>query len=198
MDQLNPLDYKISDMSKLQPLRGRILIAEPFMADPYFRRAVVLLIEHNNEGSFGFILNKPMSLSINDTLFNFPEFNAEVFMGGPVQPENLFFLHTLGDTLGEAEEVLPGLYWGGDFDTVKAQILAGNLEEDQIRFFVGYSGWGEGQLEEEMLSDSWIVSEANAADLMHPDTTRIWHNCLRKMGQKQSILANFPEDPALN
>lgn len=198
MDALNPLDYKISEMSKLLPMRGRILIAEPFMADPYFRRAVVLLIEHNNEGTFGFILNKPMSLTINDTLFNFPDFDADVFMGGPVQPENLFFLHTLGSELGDAEEVLPGLYWGGDFDTVKAGIMSGKVQKKDIRFFVGYAGWGEGQLEEEIAAESWLVSETTAEDLMLPDTGKIWPHCLKQMGKQHSILANFPEDPALN
>lgn len=168
------------------------------MPDPYFKRSVVLMVDHNDEGTFGFILNKPMNLSINDTLMDFPEFGVEVFMGGPVQPENLFFLHTLGEELGDVELIAPGLWWGGDFNKLKARIITGTLEPNQIRFFVGYAGWGEDQLAAEMREESWLISEPNVHDIFNTPSEDLWQESLRKMGNKHGILANFPEDPSFN
>lgn len=195
---INPLNYSISEINTLVPEKGRILISEPFMPDPYFKRSVVLLLEHNEKGSFGFILNKSIEFKLNQTLIDFPEFDTKVYMGGPVQPDHLFFIHTLGDKIDETVQISDGLFWGGDFESLKHQIAIGELRADQVRFFLGYSGWDSDQLSHELDEESWIISDINAPEILQTNPTELWRECLIKMGENCSQIANFPEDPTFN
>src|SRR5687768_9313951 len=124
---------------KAKPFKGDLLISEPFFSDPFFKRSVVLLIEHSEQGSLGFIINKPIDIKLNDALDDFPEFDAKVFFGGPVKRDNLYYIHTLGNKLEGSFEVAPGLFWGGDFEMLKELIRRHEITPDQIRFYVGYS-----------------------------------------------------------
>src|SRR4029077_16781585 len=99
-----------------KPEKGKILISEPFLNDPNFKRTIILLAEHNEEGSIGFILNKPTNLKIKDTIEDFPEFDAIVYYGGPVQLNTLQFIHKAGDIIEGSLEIADGLFWGGSFD----------------------------------------------------------------------------------
>ncbi|MCF8367375.1 MAG: YqgE/AlgH family protein [Bacteroidales bacterium] len=182
----------------IKPGPGKILISEPFLFDYYFKRSVVLLAEHNKEGSFGVIINKPMSISFNEVVKDFPEFDARVFLGGPVNTNSLFYIHTLGDSIGESLEILDGLYWGGDLERVKELILLGQLDETNFRFFIGYSGWMPRQLEKELKRDSWLVSGINAHRIMTADTEKLWQETLLDLGEKYRHWINFPSEPALN
>ena len=110
---------KIDDIMKIKtnnikPGRGKILISEPLLMDYYFKRSVVLLAEHNDEGSFGVIMNKPLAVKLNEVVKDFPEFDSEIYLGGPVQSDSLFFIHTLGDKIEGSQEIIEGIYWGGE------------------------------------------------------------------------------------
>ncbi|MEO0340680.1 MAG: YqgE/AlgH family protein, partial [Bacteroidota bacterium] len=93
---------------------GIVLLAEPFMLDRYFRRSAILLCEHNEEGSIGFIMNRPLDLNIDGLIQDFPEFEAEVFYGGPVGNDTIHYIHNLGDLLEDSVKISSGVYWGGE------------------------------------------------------------------------------------
>jgi len=183
---------------KIKPQTGRLLIAEPFMQDPYFKRSVVLLTEHNERGSFGLILNKPIPMYLNEVLENAPVFDSKLSLGGPVQNETLHYLHTKGSLIPNSKEVMSGIFWGGDFETIKRLIFSGELKPGEIRLFVGYAGWAEGQLTHELDQHSWIVSKANPDLLFTSHPEDLWITILEKMGAPYSYMVNLPEDPRLN
>lgn len=184
--------------NSLQPAKGRILISEPFMGDYYFGRAVVLLAEHNEEGSFGLIMNKPAESSFNKIVQDFPPFEAPVYLGGPVATDSLFFIHTAGNDIPESSEILPGLYWGGDMEVVREMIILGQLQPSKIRFYVGYSGWEANQLEGELKRNSWLVSRETAGSLMKTKHSEMWQNYVRRMGSDYELWRRFPVDPQMN
>lgn len=194
----NPLDYSIAELNTLDLAQGRLLIAEPFMNDPYFKRSVVLLTEHKKEGSLGFILNHPLNITVNDTLRDFPEFNAQIFMGGPVQTDSLFYIHTQGDIITESEHIIDNLYWSGNFEQLKDMIIDQQIFPNEIMFFVGYSGWDYPQIKNEVKANSWIISDLNSFTISDFKDEHLWKKALQKMGPKHTVLSNFPEDPSLN
>lgn len=178
--------------------KGMLLVSEPFMMDPNFRRTVVLLTEHDEKGTVGFVLNKVLEVFPHEAISGFPPFDHPLLLGGPVQKDNLFFLHTLGDKLEGALEVGNGIWWGGDYDQVKDLISKGKVSTSQIRFYVGYSGWESGQLEKELEINSWIVAKCSAADIFETKEEELWKNVLRRMGKDYAVVADLPEDPSLN
>ena len=127
------------------PRKGDFLLSEPFMKDPSFKRAVILLCEHNQTGSFGFILNKISDFSVQELILDFPAFDAPVYLGGPVGEDTLHFLHRCGPILENSIKVRENIWWGGNFEQLKEEIRNGNIFPDDIRFFIGYSGWGVGR-----------------------------------------------------
>ena len=190
--------FKDINYNRLRPEGGRVLISEPFLYDPFFKRTVVFLVEFDEEGALGFILNKPLKVLIHDIVEEFPYFQADVHFGGPVAEESLFYLHTIGEKLEGSKEVMPGLWWGSDFDQLKSMINTRQITPNDVRFFVGYSGWGEEQLATELEEQSWIVAETDAKQVMTGADEEFWAEKLKSMGSKFAIIANFPEDPSLN
>lgn len=184
--------------NNIKPGRGKILISEPFLWDYFFKRSVVLLAEHNEEGTFGVIVNKPIKAGFNEVVKDFPEFQSKIYLGGPVQSDSLFFIHTVGEQIENSLEILPGIYWGGDIDRVREMIELGLLQPAQIRFFIGYSGWAPKQLEDELLRNSWLVSNITAHDLLNSNPKMLWSRSLRRMGKEYAHWNNFPDDPTLN
>ena len=184
--------------NNVKPARGRLLLSEPLMGDYFFGRSVVLLAEHSEEGSFGAILNKPVSADFNDVVKDFPEFDAPVYLGGPVDTENLFYIHSKGDQLEDSMEIVDGLYWGGDLETLKEMMLLKTITPDEIRFFIGYSGWAADQLETELHKNSWIIAKATQKDVMGIEPIVMWETLVNKMGEKYRYWKNFPEDPTAN
>ncbi|MCB0529514.1 MAG: YqgE/AlgH family protein [Saprospiraceae bacterium] len=172
---------------------GQLLLAEPFMQDPYFRRAVVLLCEHHDEGSIGFILNKSIEMGVNDLMSDFPKFDAEVFYGGPVQTDTLHYVHNFGEQLEESVKVSDGVWWGGDFDKLKFLISSELVQPENIRFFVGYSGWSGGQLEEEMEYGSWVAAPMDANYIFKLPPARLWSQIMYNKGDLYEIIADMPE-----
>ncbi len=192
----DPLD--LDPENALPPARGRFLVSEPFLQDPYFRRTVVLLCDHNSEGSFGFVLNRPMDLAVNDLMENMPPIGSPVNIGGPVQSENLYYLHTLGPRIEGSIEVVDGVHMGGDFDQLRAVLTTDPKLAKHVRFFVGYSGWSGNQLDQEMEQRSWLVAPADKRRIMNGKIDDLWADTLRAMGRQFAPLANFPDDPTLN
>lgn len=183
--------------NKLLPCNGRILIAEPFLPGDYFSRSAVLLVQSTEEGHVGFILNKPTDLQVKDLFKGFPDFESQAFLGGPVSGDKLFFLHTLGDKIPESLQINDNLYWSGDFDHLISLIRAGLVAEDQVRFFLGYSGWSPGQLEAEIADRSWVVVESSVEAILSSDEN-FWTESTQSIGGNALLWQNFPENPELN
>jgi len=181
-----------------KPAKGKLLVAEPFLGDPSFDRSVILITEHNEEGSVGFVLNKPLRLKMDLLLKDFPEFNAPVYHGGPVQKENLYYVHTKGNLLPNSIEMCPGLFWGGDIEAVKEMLSMGLISENDIKFFLGYSGWGKHQLADEIEQKSWIVINHNIIDIFNNEKSNPWKDILIEMGGDYRLWANSPVDPLMN
>jgi len=183
----------------LEPKTGRILISEPALRDFYFSRSVVLLAEHNEEeGTTGIIINKPINLKLKDVGKEFPDVDYPLYLGGPVHPDRLFYLHTLGDKIPGAMEIMDGLYWGGEIQKLIELIDLNMISQEQVRFFIGYSGWQPNQLNDELKEESWIVTEGSLDTIMAPKPEELWGNMLKKLGNDYAIWANFPADPVLN
>ena len=189
------IQIKTNDLS---PSKGRLLISEPFMGDYYFGRSVILLAEHNEEGSFGVILNKPVSAKFNEVLKDFPDFDAPMYLGGPVETDSLFYIHTLGEQLEGATEILDGLYWGGDIEVLKEMILLKKIDSKDVRFFIGYSGWGAEQLNTELKRNSWVIARSSKKRLLSTDPIMMWEKFLSKMGDNYKYWNKFPIDPTMN
>lgn len=182
----------------LKPSKGRLLIAEPsILGDLSFNRSIILLTEHDKNSSIGFIINKPLAYSLHDLI---PEIdcNFKVYQGGPVDQDNLYFIHKIPELLPNSIEVTKGLYWGGDFKKLSTLLNKGIVKSEDIRFFLGYSGWGKGQLYDEWESDSWLVTENRYQNIFNTHTKTLWKDNLTKLGGKYLIWANSPVDPSLN
>lgn len=183
----------------LKPQKGCLLVSEPFMEDDYFKRSVILLCDYNNEGAFGFILNNYITIKLDELLEGKFDFETDVSLGGPVASNNLYFIHTLGpDVLPGSTILLEGLYIGGDFEILKELLILGQVSSNQIKFFLGYSGWSANQLDEEMGENAWIVAEANLDEIMSDTDKDLWKKTLDKKGGKFKVISNFPNDPTLN
>ncbi|WP_229251097.1 YqgE/AlgH family protein [Emticicia sp. BO119] len=177
--------------------KGKLLIAEPFLGDPNFERSVVLLCEHNSTGSFGLVLNQTTSLHLDDVIENVYG-ELPLFIGGPVEQNTLHFIHRLGNQIEGAVDIGNGIYWSGDFESVKTLINIGKVSENDIRLFIGYSGWSAGQLVDEMNRNSWIVSETDAHFIFDTPADQFWRAILKSMGGEYKVLSNYPTDPRLN
>jgi putative transcriptional regulator len=183
---------------KTKPDIGTFLISEPFMRDGYFKRTVVLLTAQNEEGAVGYILNRPLDIQLKDVLPQCAESNLPVYLGGPVQRDNLFFIHSLGNIISNSIEIKKGLYWGGDLEVLVNLIQRNELKPDNVRFFIGYSGWSPGQLDIELSEKSWIVTKSKKEFIFNIPVEKLWGNVLKSMGNEYAQLANYPEDPSLN
>ncbi len=184
--------------NNIAPQKGRILIAEPFLSGNYFNRSVVLLVAHSTKGAVGFILNKRVEFPIHEIFPDFPEFDAKVYLGGPVSTDSVYFIHKLGEQIPGSIHVLGNLYWGGDFVELKRQIKIGLLQPSDVRFFLGYSGWDSGQLEQEIKEDSWLVTDVEEETVMRELNQASWVDFVKKAGNRYTIWENFPENPSLN
>lgn len=183
----------------LPPQKGRILISEPFLQDPNFHRTVVLLTEHGEEGSIGFVLNQSTNFEVAALIPDLDSVNEPLLQGGPVERDSLHFLHTYPD-IPEAVDLGNGIWWSGDFKEVTVGLLSGRLKPERFKFFVGYSGWGQGQLQDELDDEVWIVGEFEADQLfgVQLDDELLWREAMRKLGGNYALLANSPHNPHLN
>lgn len=185
-------------MVALKPERGRLLIAEPaILNDSSFRRSIILLTEHTDNSSVGFILNRPLNHTLNDLV---PEIDCDftVYQGGPVEQDNLYFIHKVPHLIPNSIEVANGIFWGGSFEHIKELLNNKKLKSTDIRFFLGYSGWDVNQLEDELYSNSWFVSENDYRNILSTDNETFWKDKLLQKGGKYKIWANAPSDVQMN
>ena len=184
------------ELSNHLPGPGSLLIAPPTVQDPNFFRAVVLLCEHSEAGSFGLILNRPIEAEIDILATDLSGYTGGLRFGGPVQPDTLHFLHRLD--LPEAEHVIDGVSWGGDFESLKAICLDRQVTESELKLFIGYAGWGAGQLHDEIQAGGWILTQADQDAVFSDEPDEMWRSRLRRMGGEFAVLANYPIDPRMN
>ena len=182
----------------IEPATGILLIAEPFLKDTNFLRTVVLLCEHQEQGSFGFVLNKQYHQTLDELLSDMEGFNLPVYYGGPVQMNTIHFLHQYPDLIPDSVKVSDDIFWGGNFETVTALIKNNNIDLTKIKFFIGYSGWGDGQLNNEMEEKSWLTVKANRGLVFNTNHNEIWKSSLKTLGGEYERLINYPIDPQLN
>jgi putative transcriptional regulator len=177
---------------------GVLLIAPPILQDPNFKKAVVLLCEHSDQGSFGLILNHQIAVDMIDELESLGAYKDAIHVGGPVQMDTLHFLHRFGTTVTGAVEVCPGVHWGGDFDVLQETIRDREVATTELRLYLGYAGWTAGQLEKEIDTGGWLLSRATSDLVFGLKTGSLWRRLMIKLGGEYALLANFPDEPRLN
>ncbi|MFM2394849.1 MAG: hypothetical protein RLZZ546_2832, partial [Bacteroidota bacterium] len=169
--------------SRLDLKQGKLLIAEPFMQDSHFKKTVLALCDYSiKDGAVGFILNRPTNLKMDEVMNNFPDFDSIIYYGGPVANDTIHYIHRKGDLVEGSREIMPGLYWGGDFNKLKFLIKNDVIKPYDIRFYIGYSGWTPGQLEEEIDINSWVIGDL---DINYPfliKSHELWQKCLHHKG----------------
>jgi putative transcriptional regulator len=180
------------------PEKGKILISEPFLPDTFFNRSIVYLTDHTPQGSVGFILNKKLDLKLSSAIAGFDDWDENINMGGPVAPDTLHYLHSLGDLIPDSILIEDNIWWGGDIDAIRDLISTKKITQSQIRFFLGYSGWSAGQLERELREDSWIIARVKSEIIMNSRGDNTWKRVLRSFKNKYRIWADFPDSPDMN
>ena len=186
-------------MTTNQLQKGVLLLSEPsVLTDKSFTRAVILLADYNDEGSVGFILNKPSKYSLNDLI---PEIKANftVYKGGPVEVDNLYFIHTIPNIIPNSIEISNGIFWGGNFELTCDLINSGTIDKNCIRFFLGYTGWSVNQLERELEFKNWVVTQNNyKKEILKKPSSDFWKEKIESLGGDYLIWCNSPENPLLN
>lgn len=179
--------------------KGKLLIAEPsIIGDLSFNRSVILLADHNKKGSVGFIMNKPLKYTINDLL---PDIKAKfkIYNGGPVEQDNLYFIHSVPHLIPNSLEISDGIYWGGNYEITKELINQGKINKNNIRFFLGYTGWDQDQLAAEMAESSWIIARNMYQNkIIEKSPSDFWKKQIMELGGEYLIWVNTPENPTSN
>lgn len=171
--------------------RGQILLADPFMDVSVFKRAAIYMCEHNKEGSLGFIINKQLDFNIQELVLDFPEFDSNVYYGGPVSTDTIHYVHTKGDILEDAIRITKGIYWGGDFNKLKFFIEKGLIKPNEVRFYLGYSGWEPNQLAQEIETGSWLVADADLNYIFAKRWSVLWNKILEDAGGTKAVISKL-------
>lgn len=180
--------------------KGHFLIAEPsIMGDVTFNRSVILIADHKTSGSVGFIVNKPLEVTLCDFIPQVENLKIPVYNGGPVEQDNLYFVHKVPQFIPESIEIADGIYWGGDFESVIKQLNSGIISSENIKFFLGYSGWETRQLANELKEGVWVVTETNCCSkLFSASHKSLWRDHIMALGGDYLIWSNCPENPSHN
>jgi len=180
------------------PSKGKLLVSEPStLNDKSFNRSVIYLSEHNKDGCIGFIINKPTEFVLNDLITNI-NCDFKIYNGGPVEQDNLYFIHKIPDLIPNSIEIDKDIYWGGDFEILTKLLNNNTIKPTEIRFFLGYSGWSVDQLKEELNESTWTVVENKYPNILQVESIDIWKNQLLEFGGEYQIWANAPKNPNLN
>lgn len=186
-------------LSPIAPSEGKLLISEPFLMDPNFKRSVVLLTQHHEEGTIGFILNHPSKFKLGDLIPEMENTEFPVYIGGPVATDTIHFIHRCYDKLNDGEEIAKGIYWGGNFEALTVLVNTGGIDQSEVKFFIGYSGWSEHQLQNELVENTWIVSDQYDSDVVFSDNEEeVWREVIVNLGTKYAHVSKFPQNPNLN
>lgn len=201
MDKITYSDiYGITPNNKIAE-KNRILVANPLLDDPYFNRSVVYLATFDSyDDIMGFVQNKPFPFTLNSVSDTFKEFkDIPVYCGGPVEPDRLFFLHTLGSTIIDSQYIGNGISIGGDLISLLAYLSAGNKVDGYIKFFLGYSGWSAEQLQMEIRTESWGVTEPKDDNILYlREDAKMWNNYVKALGKGYSSWLRVPPSPIFN
>ncbi len=182
----------------VDPGPGTLLIAEPFLKDPNFMRTVVFLCDHEPGGSFGFVINRSFGHTLDELINDIDDLKIPVYYGGPVQMDTVHFLHQYPDKISGSYEIVNGIFWGGDFETAISLLKSGEIKQEGIRFYIGYSGWGQDQLAAELKEKAWLTATATRKLVFLNNIDEIWKESLRTLGTEYELMTNFPIDPQLN
>ncbi|MEB8337966.1 YqgE/AlgH family protein [Streptomyces endophyticus] len=189
-------------MTEVSSLTGRLLVATPALADPNFDRAVVLLLDHDEEGSLGVVLNRPTPVDVGDILEGWGDLAGEpgvVFQGGPVSLDSALGVAVIpGDDEREAPLGWRRVHGAIGLVDLEAppELLAAAL--GSLRIFAGYAGWGPGQLEDELTEGAWYVVESEPGDVSATRPEGLWRAVLRRQRGELAMVATYPDDPSLN
>ncbi len=177
---------------------GTLLVAEPYLPDASFHRKVVLLCEHSQSHSFGLVLNQKHDTVLDSMIGGESIEEIPLFSGGPVDPTIMQFLHRRPDLIPGGVEICKNLYWAGDFDKAIQAIVNREIGFEDIKFYIGYSGWDAGQLEREMTTNSWHLAKANSNYVFDTPYQELWRKVLFDKGGDYRVLSTYPEDPSWN
>jgi len=179
--------------------KGCFLIAGPALYDPNFRQSVVLLCEHNDQGSMGLIINRPTELVLAEALhqLSIADHHDLVYSGGPVQPDHLLVLIRAHEQPTLSHHVFNDVYMGTDLPTLQS-LAAHALPGETFRGYAGYAGWGGGQLDSELETGSWITIPADSKWIFDADPAAVWPELMRSLGPRYAFYASMPKDPTLN
>ncbi|MBC6425452.1 MAG: YqgE/AlgH family protein [Ekhidna sp.] len=192
------MDFFVSKQVE-KPERGDLLISEPYLPDPNFERTVIYLCKHDENDTFGLVLNKKTNVKLGDIVDEVADYPAELFVGGPVQQNTMHFIHRNIKLAESARLVQNEIYWGGDYDLLTQMLNARSIFNGDIRFFIGYSGWVKGQLMDEVKKNSWIILKRATQEVIFEwDNQELWRACLKTMGGKYRLMSNYPKDPRMN
>ncbi|CCB74691.1 MULTISPECIES: YqgE/AlgH family protein [Streptomycetaceae] len=194
-------------MTEVSSLTGRLLVATPSLADPNFDRAVVLLLDHDEEGTLGVVLNRPTPVGVGDVLEPWARLAGVpqvVFQGGPVSLDSALGLAVVpGEAPGGEGAPAEPLGWRRVHGAIglvdleaPPELLAAEL--GSLRIFAGYAGWGPGQLEDELVEGAWYVVESEPGDISSPAPEGLWRSVLRRQRNELAMVATYPDDPSLN
>ena len=189
----------LSFHNKQKAVQGCVLLSDPFTQDPYFSRSAILLCRHNKKETFGFVLTNYIEIDLNKLDENMPEIITKISFGGPIEKDNLFYIHTFGKEIEGAEKIMDTLYFGGDYEMLFELIKAEPKRINQVRFFIGYAGWDFEQLNNEMKDHSWIaVTNISEKEILSTSSDHFWKDCMTKQGSKFEMISNFPLNPNEN
>ena len=176
---------------------GTLLISEPFLKDPYFQRTVILICESDESGSFGFVVNKIFRDRKNKEFSINGSEKIQAYYGGPVAPETLHFIHSRPDLIENGVQITDEIFWSGNYDKAMFAIENKLIKPTEIKFFIGYSGWEAGQLQEEYAEKTWITHKATPDLVFHSNPSGIWKMSMEQLGGDYKMMSNFPVDPSL-
>ncbi|PZP52694.1 MAG: hypothetical protein DI598_00275 [Pseudopedobacter saltans] len=185
-------------MDSIKIQAGDLLIADPFLKDSSFSRSVVLLCESDEGGSIGFILNKQLPHILGELVQEMEGYDFPVMYGGPVRMDTLHFLHSIPDLIPGGLSIANGVYWGGDFPMMLDSIKNGIANNQNLRLFLGQSGWSNNQLQNEINENTWLHTHAQQKIIFNSSTNDIWKEAVKLMGKKYQEVINYPIDPSLN
>lgn len=189
------------NVDSARPQTGGFIVAEPFLREEYFNHAVILLADYNpGKPAMGLVMNRNTDYMLHDVLdINGIKEDIPVYCGGPLSTDRLFYVHRMPDLIEGSTPLSDGLWIGGDFDQVCSYISQGMPTEGNIRFFVGYSGWDAGQLEEEISNHVWApVSIPDKFDVLTGEEDSYWHAVVRRLGKRFSGWRLQPMNPENN
>jgi len=181
---------------------GNLLASSPDMLDPNFMHRVVLICRHGDEGAYGLVVNRPCGITVDELLPQHPVLGHStfpIFAGGPIGRDTMQFVHDVPQAIPGGLELTDGLYMGGDLDALAAYITADEEEAGgHARLFIGYSGWGRGQLDAELATGSWLPAPLIENVVFAVDGEAVWRRVVRSLGDETRGLEDLPPDVSWN